>query len=231
VKTRLIGAVYLDNPHVAGAFSDQQVEIAELLTDQAAVAIDNALLRIRSIHDGLTGLYNHPHFEKRLEGEVHRARRHGRPCSLLMIDLDDFKEINDTHGHEAGNEVLRNVARMITSVTRSDDFIARVQEKDKTPVVARYGGDEFEVILPETGPEAVGRVAERLLNVAAETDIEVTGTTVKARLSIGAACFPDHASDHRTMILKADEALYAAKRAGKGRFVIYSDDIAKKPKK
>ncbi|MHC4606358.1 MAG: sensor domain-containing diguanylate cyclase [Planctomycetota bacterium] len=223
VKTRLVGAVYLDNRTVARAFGEQAQEFAELLTDHAAIAIDNALLRIRSIHDALTSLYNHPHFEKRLEAEVNRARRHNRPCGLLMLDLDDFKQINDSIGHEAGNVVLRAAARTIAGVTRNVDLVARVQQKDHTPVVARYGGDEFEVILPEADRAGIRLVAQRLLEQAAETRIRSGKKQIPLRFSIGGASYPEDASDFRTLILRADEALYAAKRAGKNRFVLYGD--------
>ncbi|HLF92323.1 MAG TPA: sensor domain-containing diguanylate cyclase, partial [Planctomycetota bacterium] len=120
-KMRLIGAVYLDNSNEVGAFGPREIEIAEILTDHAAIAIDNALLHIKSTHDSLTNLYNHAEFEKRLEAEVARSRRHGRPCGLLMMDVDDFKRINDTLGHDAGNEILKNVARVLSQCLRGGD--------------------------------------------------------------------------------------------------------------
>jgi diguanylate cyclase (GGDEF)-like protein len=220
VKTRLIGAVYLDNPRQAGAFGAREIEIAELLTDHAAVAIDNALLHIKSIHDGLTGLFNHAHFEKRLEAEVARARRHGRPCGLLMMDVDDFKTINDSYGHEAGNEVLKTVSRLLGGTLRSADLVARIAERDTAPIVARYGGDEFEIILPETGRDGVQTAGDRLLEAVRRETFTYEGKTFNLSLSIGGAVCPDDAADARELILKADEALYAAKRAGKNRFAL-----------
>jgi diguanylate cyclase (GGDEF)-like protein len=220
VKTRLIGAVYLDNPRQAGAFGAREIEIAELLTDHAAVAIDNALLHIKSIHDGLTGLFNHAHFEKRLEAEVARARRHGRPCGLLMMDVDDFKTINDSLGHEAGNEVLKAVSRLLGGTLRSADLVARIAERDTAPIVARYGGDEFEIILPETGRDGVQTAGDRLLEAIRREQFKYEGKTFNLSLSIGGAVCPDDAADARELILKADEALYAAKRAGKNRFAL-----------
>src|SRR5204863_449905 len=86
------------------------------------------------------------HERKRLDSEVARARRHGRPCGVLMMDVDDFKKINDTYGHDAGNEILKRVARVLAATMRTDDLVARRgEERDTAPVVARYGGDEFEI--------------------------------------------------------------------------------------
>ncbi len=219
VRTRLLGAVYLDNPYVAGAFGPREIEIAEILTEHAAVALDNALLYLKTIHDQLTGAYNHAHFEKLLEGAVHRARRRGRSLSLMIVDLDDFKMINDTRGHETGNAVLCGVTNLITSTLRSADPVIRPKEREIIPVVARYGGDEFEVLLPEAGRDELRHGADCLLKAVRESALAPSGTPLHLTVSIGGAVYPDDADDPRKLFLKADEALYEAKRTGKNRFV------------
>ena len=127
-------------------FTPEELELAQALAEQAAVAIEHArLYRIseqRAITDGLTGLYNHRYFYERLGQEVARAARYDTPVSLLMIDIDDFKAYNDSRGHVAGDEVLRDVAGILSGALRRGVDIA-----------ARYGGEEFAVILPNTPPD------------------------------------------------------------------------------
>jgi diguanylate cyclase (GGDEF)-like protein len=137
-----------------------------------------------------------------------------------MMDVDNFKQINDTLGHEAGNEILRSVSRILAATLRSADFVARAGEHDNRPVVARYGGDEFEIILPETGREGVLRAAERILDAMRKEAFRYNEKTLSLSLSIGAAVFPDDAPDAHELCLKADEALYAAKRGGRNRVVM-----------
>lgn len=221
VKMRLVGAVYLDNPAVVGAFGKKEISLAEILTDHAAVAIDNALLHIKSTHDGLTSLFNHTHFEKRIEAEVARARRHGRTCGLIMVDVDDFKKINDTHGHEVGNDVLRQVSRILSTTIRTGDLVGRIQEQEISPVVARYGGDEFEILLPETTKGGMQSAADRILAALGKEKFFANGEPITVSFSMGGAVFPDDAPDAHELALRADDALYAAKRAGKNRFCLY----------
>jgi diguanylate cyclase (GGDEF)-like protein len=221
IKDRTIGAVYLDNPEQAGAFGPREIETAELLTEHAALAMENAHLQKESSRDRLTGVYNHAYFLKRLERELERARQGGHGCGLLMLDLDDFKSINDTHGHEAGNVVLKHVARVLGTTVRGDDLVARVQDRPLNPTVARYGGDEFEVILPGAGRDGTRRAADRLVLALAGSRVAVGEKRLALSVSVGGAVFPDDAQGAQDLRVRADEALYKSKRAGKNRATLY----------
>jgi diguanylate cyclase (GGDEF)-like protein len=157
--------------------------------------------------DGLTNLYNHRHFQEAL---VRTAREHGggtRPYAVLMMDLDNFKEINDRYGHVAGDAVLRGVGEAILSVTRRED------------VAARYGGEEFAVILPGLDAargEAVGDRIRRLVEERTQ-DVEGLARPLRVTLSVGVSAYPEHGEDHQLLLERADAALYRAKRSGKNR--------------
>jgi len=233
IKARTIGVIYLDNAEQLEAFSPGDQELVSILADQAAIAIENATLHERTIRDGLTGTHNHAHFEMRLDEEVKRAQRHGRTCSLILLDVDDFKLVNDSLGHEAGSEVLREVAEVLREVTRSTDVTARPAEAGAAatpgPLVGRYGGDEFEVLLAETGREGMRVVAARVLETVRGRKFSAAEREVDLRVSIGGATYPDDAADARALFLKADEALYQAKRMGKDRFWTYEAIVDEKP--
>jgi diguanylate cyclase (GGDEF)-like protein len=191
-------------------FDDADLETIQSFAGQAAVAIDNVLLHQEaqrlSVTDALTGLGNYRFFQQNLAREVDRAARFGRPLSLLMLDLDRFKQVNDAHGHQVGDAVLMQVADRIREEVREVD------------VVARYGGEEFVVVLPETGEEGAqqlaGRVCERIRGVPLHTaagDLEVT-------VSIGVAVYPEHGDSPSSLVRAADQALYVAKREGRDRW-------------
>jgi diguanylate cyclase (GGDEF)-like protein len=152
--------------------------------------------------DHLTGLANRRRFERQLEREVARTERYGHPFCLLLVDIDNFKEVNDTHGHETGDEALRGVANVIQSGTRGIDTGARI------------GGDEFAVILPETNLARGMEVAERLRSAIAALD---TGVAGRVTASLGVAELPACARTGEGLRAAADAALYEAKRAGRDR--------------
>ena len=156
--------------------------------------------------DECTGLFNKRRLFEQLDMEITRSRRYGDVFSCLMLDLDDFKRVNDTHGHQAGDEVLRQTGILLKRSLRVSDFIAR------------YGGEEFTVILPKTNSEGAKCVAENLRKRFMSNDFVVAGKTLKVTVSIGvASCTDFDRINARKMILLADTALYRAKRSGKNR--------------
>ena len=163
----------------------------------------NAELERLSLTDGLTGLANHRLLMQRLEEETHRYHRHGRPLSVLMIDVDQFKAYNDRFGHPAGDDVLRHVATFLRAVTRQTDC------------VARHGGDEFCILLPETASTDVARLAERIRERIKMAHFPGEGIT----LSMGAASLPTDGLTADSVLAAADDALYEAKRRGRDCYV------------
>jgi diguanylate cyclase (GGDEF)-like protein len=174
--------------------------IARILT----TVTREASLRADAMTDPMTGLANYRSFSQSLERELERSRRYAMPLSLITVDLDHLKVINDEHGHDAGNDAIRVAARVLTSAVR------------KFEVVARIGGDEFAVILPSTGASDARRLAERL-----RADIRahvVHGARLSA--SVGVASWTDRSVDAPALVKASDEALYRAKRAGRDRVEI-----------
>lgn len=162
-----------------------------------------------AIRDPLTGLYNRRHFDERLLLEVSLARRHSRPLSLVMFDVDDFKSINDRHGHRVGDEVLRAVGEALQRDLRREDE------------TFRYGGEEFALLARETPLRGAVQVAERTLAALRTLRITTgTGQVVTVRASAGAAELPDGSAKAAQLVERADAALYAAKRAGKDRVCV-----------
>jgi diguanylate cyclase (GGDEF)-like protein len=163
-----------------------------------------------SITDALTGLLNRRYFQERLAEEIERFKRHKLPFSLIMIDIDDFKRLNDTYGHAVGDEALVTTARAIRQSVRTID------------VVARYGGEEFTVILPQTPKQAAKTNAVRIGRAVGRTLIHSTkGDTLHLTVSLGVASFPDDADSLEDLLQRADQALYEAKRRGKNQAVVF----------
>lgn len=154
--------------------------------------------------DGLTGLYNFRHFKKVLQAEMDRSKRSGIPTSLVMVDLDYFKDINDTYGHETGNMVLKHVADILTSELRTTD------------VVCRYGGEEFAVIFPETQLNQAVKVADRVREVIADTPINCEAGEVCVTASMGASVYMKFGTlSLERFVNSVDEYLYEAKKSGR----------------
>jgi diguanylate cyclase (GGDEF)-like protein len=184
-------------------------DVLAVLATQAAIALQNAQLHERALslaaHDSLTNLLNRREFQTRLEEEIARAERGGHSLCLLMIDLDDFGEINNTYGHQAGDMALRMIGEAVSTNVRLID------------VPGRYGGDEFVVLLPETSLEHGLTMAERLGAVIAALSVIDGAMSISTTASIGVAALPDHGRTSEELLRAADQAAYAAKHAGKGR--------------
>ncbi|MEW5899419.1 MAG: sensor domain-containing diguanylate cyclase [Bacillota bacterium] len=193
------------------AFDEHHLHTLGIIGGQAAIAVMNALLVRRLEHsantDALTGIYNHRYFCRQIEGEHRRAKEAGRSLGLVMLDVDSFKSINDRYGHQAGDAVLCELARVIRDA---------VGEKG---VVARYGGEEFVIALPGLDEEDCLDLAEQIRETVRGHYFPVDGLPRQVRVSLGVAVFPRHAQDVAGLIKKADRALYKAKEAGKDRVV------------
>ena len=202
----LLGALNIESRNES-AFSPQDVLILNTLADLLATALHNAFvfqkLQQQSITDGLTGIKTRRFFWEALSAEWKRASRSGRPFSVVLIDLDKFKEVNDTMGHFEGDLVLARVGRLLEQKSRQSN------------VVARYGGDEFIILMPETGPEQAQVLAERLRQWIATdpmlSEHHITG-------SFGVASFPTHGFSIEDIIRVADAGMYVSKRSGGNRF-------------
>jgi diguanylate cyclase (GGDEF)-like protein len=203
---RALGALVVEHPG-GGRIQRRVVTGLERSASYAALALRNAWLLEQvqrlAATDGLTKIANRRTFEATLEREVARATRSAEHVSLVMVDIDHFKALNDTHGHQAGDEVLRNVAAALSCECRDFD----------TP--ARYGGEEFAVILPGCGPDEARDIAERLRRA-----VSAAPAVVPITASAGVATYPSHAGDADTLVRAADEALYQSKHAGRNQTTI-----------
>lgn len=185
--------------------------VLQAVASELAVAIENSqlykLTKRLAVTDELTGLRNYRFLQQRLDEEYERSRRYEKDVSFLMLDIDEFKKLNDLHGHICGDRVLAEFARVLR---------ANVREVD---VVARYGGEEFSIILPETDAAGAFVVAEKIREAVASTlfEDEAGRATVRITVSVGLATYPVHAGDRESLLREADEALYQAKRTGRNR--------------
>ncbi|MCD0247002.1 GGDEF domain-containing protein [Xanthomonas melonis] len=202
-----LGFLFLSTP---GPGPMPRLEIAEAAAEQLSLALSNLRLREslrrQSIRDALTGLYNRRYLEESLSHELARCARRGLPLSVLMLDVDHFKQFNDSQGHAGGDLLLAAVGELLLTRLRAED------------VACRYGGEEFTVILPETDGEEAMRVAEQIrAHVAALAVSDGQRALPRVTASIGVASFPVDGELGSSLIQKADAALYAAKRGGRNR--------------
>lgn len=185
------------------------------LARMAATSIANAYLHGRvakmATTDGLTGLYNHRYFQERLSERIEEARRHPTRHSLILVDIDHFKKVNDTYGHPVGDEVLKRLAVLLKESVRAIDL------------AARYGGEEFVLLLTNTDRKGALQLAERVRKEAKKLKFQTNDTEFSITLSMGVATFPDDARTKESLIENADEALYYAKEHGRNKVVAYYD--------
>jgi diguanylate cyclase (GGDEF)-like protein len=210
------GVLALYDRHGFDEFDDADLTTLRTFAGQAAVALDNVRVHEEaqrlSLTDPLTGLSNYRYLKDSLRREVERASRFGRTLAILVLDLDLFKEINDTYGHAAGDAVLAEFARRVRGEIREVDF------------AFRQGGEEFVVLLPETDAQGGAIVAQRLCAAVRRTPVIAISAKhpeparIQVSVSIGVAIYPDHGTTGAAVLEAADDALYAAKAAGRDTY-------------
>jgi diguanylate cyclase (GGDEF)-like protein len=204
-----LGVLMLERD-VVGSFQESDVKSLEAVADICATAIQNAhyVERVKQLAylDGLTGIFNRRFFELRILEEIDRARRFNSGMAVLMVDIDQFKRLNDEFGHLLGDEVLRQVSSMFH------------QQLRKIDVVCRYGGEEFAILLSQTNPQHALGVAEKLRRLV-ET-WQFPGVPRSVTISAGVATFPDHGTSRDELVKSADAGLYAAKQGGRNRVLL-----------
>jgi len=209
---KVVGVMNLSR-HSIGGFSPLELRVLQMLADQAAVAISNAslhqMISKKAYTDTITGLANRRALDEHLEAEIINSRRTGVPFTVVMMDLDGFKSVNDTYGHEVGDLVLRSVFNVVAIGLRSTDFLAR------------YGGDELTLILGQSDLRAARLVTDKILENLAKFSYKApNGSAIKLGISGGIAMYPNHGRSGPDLMRAADAALYTAKKHYRGTFSV-----------
>jgi diguanylate cyclase (GGDEF)-like protein len=213
LEGEILGCISI-NSDQPNAFDAQDLQFFSVIGYQMTAKIEH-LQRLSSVknlasYDTLTGLYNRRYFEERFGTEVQQAFVNKTSLSLILIDIDHFKKVNDTFGHPEGDKILRSVASLLKNSVRKKD------------TVARYGGEEFILILPEVNLEAASMIAERIRRLVESTSFDVGSAHIHATISLGISSFPSHRARSKEELLKmADLALYHAKGEGRNRVSLY----------
>lgn len=214
---QLVGSLNLASRHSERFTSDSSTDFLERLANIFSICLENSLnherLKQVGLTDPLTGIYNRRYFETRCHEEIANVRRYLTSLTCMFLDIDKFKRINDEFGHPAGDEVIRNIAKLIKSQLRSND------------ILARFGGEEFVVLLPQTGIQRACEIAERIRHLIATKPLRLSDAKeLPVTISIGIASLPEDISGNEAMIANdlisaADGALYLAKKGGRNRVV------------
>lgn len=220
-KENVLGAILVDNIFTKKPITKSDLRILTMFANHAGLAIENSSLYEKTVllskTDWLTKLWNSGEFHKKMSYHLEKAKVSETPLSLVMIDMDNFKTYNDTLGHQRGDEVLKEIAKILNDNSRRGDM------------VARYGGEEFAIIMPYTNKEDAKLIAERL-RAAVEKRLSAKKTLKKIprlTISLGIASFPTDANNKNTLIDRADNALYEAKKTGKNKICVYRSDMKK----
>jgi diguanylate cyclase (GGDEF)-like protein len=208
VKRRVIGVVSLTTREEGHVFTQDELELVVLMSAHISLALENNRLYEISVLDGLTNIYNRRYLEQRLVEEVAYSKRYTKPLSVVLLDIDFFKRLNDTYGHQAGDHVLKKVSAILSDALREYD------------IVARYGGEEFAIILPTTPKQKSATIAERLRLAVCEKDFRFKDDDISCSISLGVACFPEDGKDPDSLVASADAALYKAKESGRNQVAL-----------
>ena len=209
-KDKRLGVLNISKS-VAYSFDDKDLELFTALANQAAIAIDNARLYLMAITDEMTGLYLRRFYYQRLREELRRAKRYKHSCTVIMLDIDHFKNFNDTYGHQSGDMVLIQVAKKLQECVRNVDIVARI------------GGEEFAIICPEQSSQMSLVPAERIRRTIEAEKLDLGQAVVQITVSVGVSDFPDCEGNEHELMEAADQALYYAKEHGRNKVVMYSD--------
>jgi diguanylate cyclase (GGDEF)-like protein len=222
---RLLGIIAIGEKLYGSEFTQTDFELFHVLVNIISISIENALhyeaVKNLSLTDGMTNLHNYRYFKIRLKEELNRAKRNRTKVSMLIIDIDHFKNYNDTLGHQAGDQALRNLGRVLKGTVRDED------------IVSRYGGEEFCIILPGISKEGIIPLGERIRTMIEDFNFykEKVQPTGKLTISLGGATFPEDALSPDELVQKADSALYESKNMGRNQLRLYRSQVKTRKRK